>query len=75
MILGGITMKMKPLNIKTTKKCAFCKYWYDPANTAIRPRNAERGLWEFDPDVKKICEKKRYERPSDSFCGKYECKI
>lgn len=66
---------MVPINIKTTKKCAFCKHWYAPGNTAIRPRNVKHGMWEFDPDIKKMCDKKRYERPANAFCGEYECKV
>lgn len=66
---------MIPVNINNTKKCALCKYWYDPTNTAIRPRNAKNGIWEIDPDVKKMCEKKDYERPGSAFCGEYECKV
>lgn len=27
------------VNIEKTKKCAFCKHWYDPSNNAIKPRN------------------------------------
>ena len=30
---------MKMINIKNTKICAFCKYWYDPTNSAIKPKN------------------------------------
>ncbi len=67
--------KMKPINIGSTKRCAFCKHWFDPGDTAIRPRNVKHGLWEYDPDTKRVCEKRRYERPGNAFCNEYECKI
>jgi len=34
---GRLTMSMTA-NVKTTKRCAFCKHWYDPANSAIEPK-------------------------------------
>ena len=27
------------LNGDKNKRCAFCKYWYDPTNQYIRPQN------------------------------------
>ncbi len=67
-------MKMTPINIKTTKKCAICKHWYDPAGTAIQPR-VGRNMWEYDQDAKKMCLKKKYERPASAFCSQFECKL
>lgn len=44
---------MPTANIKTAKKCAFCKYWYDPTNSAISPRSPKINLWEYDDKCKK----------------------
>ena len=37
--------------------CFFCKYWNDPENLAISPREPEMGLWECDRNMKSECEK------------------
>lgn len=42
---------MPTANIKTIKKCAFCKYWYDPTNSAISPRSPKINLWEYDDKI------------------------
>ena len=33
----------------TSKKCAFCKNWYDPANSAIKPCGTI--TWEYEVHV------------------------
>ena len=33
------------------KKCAFCKYWYDPACEMITPSTA--GRWKYKMGVKR----------------------
>ncbi len=71
---GRLTMSMTA-NVKTTKRCAFCKHWYDPANSAIEPKVPRANTWIFDDHCKKMCMKKNYETSSTAFCGKYECKI
>ncbi len=43
------------VNIERTKKCAFCKHWYDPSNSAIKPRNPHFNQWEFDDQSRKMC--------------------
>ena len=68
-------MKMTPINVKNTKRCAIRKHWYDPAGTAIEPLPGRRNMWEYDPNAKKMCMKKRYERPSGASCTQFECKI
>lgn len=57
------------------KHCAFCKYWYDPANMHIRPKHPNVGLWEYDNSVEEVCTKKGMKRKSFGFCKDYECKI
>ena len=44
------------VNVKLSKKCALCKYWYDPTNSAITPVNPKIGIWEInDTDKKSKC--------------------
>lgn len=57
------------------KKCAFCKNWYDPTNSAIRPKFTNVGLWEYDKSQKAKCLIDNMEHPSFSFCRKFECKV
>lgn len=68
-------MSYQTANIKTIKKCAFCKYWYDPTNSAILPRSPKINLWEYDEKAKAKCIHKNYEMKASAFCGNYECKI
>lgn len=64
------------VNVKTTKKCAFCKNWYDPTNSAIEPRNPKINLWKIkDTNQKSTCMKKNLKMYANSFCSNYECKL
>lgn len=65
------------VDVRKIKKCAFCKYWYDPANTAIEPRSPQMGLWKIvDTNKKCKCLKKNLEMPAHATCGRdYACKI
>ena len=59
-----------------SKKCAFCKYWYDPTNAAIRPKAPQIGLWEYDPQAENICTKNNRKRKGMmTGCSDYKCKI
>ena len=66
---------MPNVNIKLIKKCAFCKYWYDPTNSAISPRTPQINSWSYDEKAKAKCLLKNYDTKASSFCGKYECKL
>lgn len=66
---------MKPVNIKSTKCCAICRYWNDVANEAISPRVPTAGLWKIDEKAKQMCLRKNYERPATACCSNYECKL
>ncbi len=62
-------------NIKTTKICAFCKNWFDPACSAVNPVTPVSGWWEVDNTVKKLCLKRNgVMRRSDNYCGDFEKK-
>lgn len=63
-------------NINSVKKCAFCKYWNDPANSAIMPKTPSVGLWKItSPATKCICLKKNLSTLATAFCSYYDCKI
>lgn len=61
-------MKTMQLN-----KCAFCKHWYDPTNTAIKPINAK--LWEYNAAAKALCMENMHQRSAGMTCSKFECKV
>ena len=67
---------MKTFNVKTHSRCcAFCKYWYDPANSAIAPKNIVGGFWEFDDKVWNVCKNFGTKQRAGGSCPKYECKV
>lgn len=58
------------VNIKNMKKCAFCKNWYDPTNSAIAPKSPAIGLWEIkDINQKCMCMKKNIQMTAGAFCS------
>lgn len=62
-------------NAKASKKCAFCRHWYDPQNAAIAPRNPRINLWEIDERAVKKCLLRNCEMRSVQHCAQYECKL
>ena len=66
---------MMQVNIKNCKKCAFCKHWYDPTNSAIAPKYPQRGIWEFEQKAKKKCLMTGMEKYAYSWCSKFEGKV
>ena len=57
------------VNVKIMKKCAFCKNWYDPTNSAIAPKAPLIGLWEIkNTNQKCLCLKKNLQMPAIAFC-------
>ena len=63
------------LNVKLFKKCAFCKYWYDPCNTHIAPKTPSKNIWEYEVNTRCKCLKKNVQMAAFSSCSNYECKI
>ena len=61
-------------NCKQVKRCAFCKHWYDPTNSAIVPKQPRINLWEIK-ECKKLCLKKNYEMAATAQCREYESKM
>lgn len=60
-------------NKMSMKVCAFCRHWYDPANSAITPKFA--GLWEYEHGIKRMCNIRKIETYSQFKCSNYELKI
>lgn len=65
------------VNVKSTRKCAFCKYWYDPANSGIAPKSPTIGLWEIkNVNQKNLCTKRNMQMSAFASCGSgFVCKI
>ena len=58
------------------RKCAFCKYYYDPASEAINPKRGMKDIWEYETQIRKPCLKRNnMETASQNLCSKYECKL
>ncbi|MBQ7516620.1 MAG: hypothetical protein IJS96_10085 [Schwartzia sp.] len=67
---------MKTFNVKhPSRLCAFCRYWYDPANAAIRPKSVVGGFWEYDDTVWNICQRTGQKMRSGMSCKGYQCKV
>ena len=66
---------MKLINVKVCKKCAFCKYWYDPTNTYVSPKTPQMNMWEYDNNAMCTCIQKNIKVPAFSVCNKYEGKV
>ena len=63
-------------NIRSVKRCAFCRFWYDPTNAYINPIAPKVGLWEYESSAKCKCLKSTsLERAAGHMCGQYECKL
>ncbi|MBU4485810.1 MAG: hypothetical protein KKD38_02675 [Candidatus Delongbacteria bacterium] len=62
------------LNIKSSKKCAICKHWFDPAGTALKPHMGD--FLQFDQNAKKPCLKHGQTiKPSWAQCNEFESKV
>lgn len=66
---------LRVTNIRFSKLCAFCKYWYDPTNLAIRPQNTVAGTWQYEDNIWNICQLRGTKSRSGGGCIKYEGKI
>lgn len=71
--------KMRPgvvdINSSGGRKCAFCKHWYDPANSVISPLNSVGNMWNYKRGVKKDCFLRKMKTISESSCFKFESKM
>ncbi len=66
---------MATANVKSTKVCAFCKYWWDPAFKCVEPKSPNIGIWEYTSNARNMCLKTGIEKNAGNFCGKYSCRI
>ncbi len=68
---------MPTFNVKNSSKiCAFCKYWYDPTNSVISPKEPRLGIWNYDANATNVCTKRGGQhRACIPGCPDYECKI
>ena len=67
---------MRLFNVRDHKICAFCQYWYDPANTALSPKAPGAGFWLVDETMKQKCMRMvSFRRPSTATCPDYACKL
>ena len=57
------------------RKCAFCKSWYDPTNSAISPKAPNIGIWEYDERRQAKCLVRNAEMSAYHGCAKYACKM
>lgn len=57
--------------------CAFCKYWYDPANMHIAPKAPKMDQWEYDRTAYCKCLRKNTMKDAGggAGCRDYVCKI
>ena len=56
------------------RKCAFCRHWYDPTNSAITPVKAK--MWEYDQSKTSVCRKRNnLKKKACATCNKFECKL
>lgn len=62
-------------NIKNSKLCAFCKYWYDPTNQHIKVKSPLGGFWEFDQNASSMCLLWGLKKRANASCPKYQPKI
>jgi len=68
-------MELANVKSKGFRKCAFCKYWYDPTNQAIAPKAPNIGLWEYNPRLKAKCLSRNSETDSFYGCSRFVCKL
>ena len=62
-------------NINMVKNCAFCKYWYDPTNSAIKPVAAHQNMWAYEDRALRKCIKTNTDKPAYASCARFESKM
>jgi hypothetical protein len=66
---------MAVANVKYARLCAFCKFWYDPTNAHIKPRNPMGGFWEYDAQAVSLCQIWSLKKRSNASCPKFVAKM
>lgn len=55
--------------------CAFCKHWYDPANSNIIPVAPVQGMWKVNMQAKSLCTLTNTQPIATHRCDKFESKL
>lgn len=63
----------KVAHCKQTRICAFCQNWYDPCNSAIRPKSGD--FFEYENTARNKCMERKVDTGAWSSCGKFKCKF
>lgn len=63
------------LSNKHNSVCAFCRYWYDPANSYIKPQKFGTNKWSYEKNARCKCLKYGIGKPAYLHCSSYECKV
>lgn len=66
---------MPIINVKKSKRCAFCTNWDDKSNELIRLDNDEYNLWDYDNSTFRMCCYRNEETKASSYCNGYNCKV
>jgi hypothetical protein len=56
------------------RKCVLCKHWFDPGATNIKYRPGVK-LFDYDPNIKKMCLVKKIDTRAIFSCSKFESKF
>ena len=64
---------MKTFNVNMTKICAFCKHWFDPSCSALKPKSGY--FYEIDDKMKKRCDVYKLDKQAISYCKYFERKL
>lgn len=63
------------ISINNPKKlCVVCKYWYDPANSALI-QDGNTGWFKYDTNTTNMCTIRRCKKYANGSCEKFECKF
>lgn len=65
---------MKMMQNEKRHICAFCKYWYDPANLALKPEMG-KGMWRVDMSMKCKCRVYNFAKTAGMSCNNFESKF
>lgn len=68
-------MQLVDIKHSCITKCAFCRYWYDPTNSALIAKNPAAGFWEYNPRMRNRCSMMNAETAGCQTCGKFEMKM
>lgn len=66
---------MTTIDIKSTKRCAFCQHWYDTTNQEIEPKIPQHNIWTYNEMAKKKCLKRNMDMRAMAFCDEYSSKL